>query len=76
MKLIDNKITKIPRISGSVQSALERAMVRAKDQKWNRVIIIGEGPDSGGTFRSRMSAHIAISLCEIAKAEEIRDMIS
>ena len=77
MKLIKStKTVKLPKISGSVQSAIERATYTAKQQKWNRIIIIGEGPEGGGTYRSRMSSHVAISLCEIAKAEEVKDMIS
>ncbi len=67
-KLVKNKkVVKLPRVTGSVESTFQQAVQKAKNQKWKRVVIIGEGEDAGHYFLSRMHGNHSIAMLESAK---------
>lgn len=67
-KLAKNtKIVKLPCVTGSVKSALDRALLKAKEQRWSKVIIIGAGSERGHWFTTPMSNAVAQGMLEEVK---------
>lgn len=72
-KLIKNtKLAKLPRAGKSVNSTLRNACIRAEQEGWTRVIVIGEGKDICRSMYSKMDHYVAIGLLDIEKASCIK----
>lgn len=70
-----NKKLKFPSQSRSVKSAMERAVAKSKEQKWNKVIVIGLGKDHGHYFHSYMNEAYVLSMLEDVKYLIIKERL-
>ena len=74
VKLAKNsRIARFPSQSGSVKAAMERAINKAKEQKWSKVVVIGQGKNGGHFFHSRMNTHDLIGFMEDVRYLVMRD---
>ncbi len=86
MKLVKKtKVAKFPHVTGSVKGTLRRAMKKAMEQNWSRVIIVGESRHRGSYQCSNvidttamgmlMKAIIVIEIegCHLPKDEPVDD---
>jgi hypothetical protein len=68
MKLAkDSKVVKMKFASRRVHQTLRAAMHKANEQKWTKVIIIGQGPDNGAWRHSPMEDLVALGMIEKTK---------
>lgn len=68
MKIVRNtKVVKLPSATGSVEATFRRAMKKAKEQGWKRVVIIGEGDEIGHNFNSCIGQDTVVGMIERMK---------
>lgn len=67
------KRRKPPRIKRTVESSLTVALHRAREQAWDKVIIIGQGPDMNSLYHSRMDEETILGLLERSKHTILTD---
>lgn len=60
----NSKTLRLPKQTSSVKSTFEKAMFKAKEQKWSRIIILGSGPRGGHSFNSNMPADTLLGMLE------------
>lgn len=67
MAIIKLKLTRRPKVKRSVETSLATAIERARLQAWDKVIIIGQGPDMDSLYHSRMTEETILGLLERSK---------
>lgn len=75
-KLVKNtKHVKFPREAKTVESALRKAMHHARQESWDKVIIIGEGKNDARSIYSKMDHYTAIGMLQTEAASCTKDII-
>jgi hypothetical protein len=69
----DSKNIKLRHISGRAESTINRALLRAKEKGWTKVIVIGQSKDHRGVFHSTMGLETIMGMMEIAKSMIMED---
>lgn len=73
-RLIKNtKVAKLSAMKGSVKSTFRRAMKKANDQGWTKVIIIGQSITNGSSFWSTMLDDTRYGMIEQEKMRMFQD---
>lgn len=73
-KLIkDTKTIKLPKATSSVERTLRAANKACKEQRWRKVVIIGEGPFGYHLSNSKMTYYTLIGFLEHGKLEIDRE---
>jgi hypothetical protein len=67
MKLVKNAKVKPPQLKRGVKSIFVRALGKAAEQNWDRVIIIGQGKEKGSWQHTPMEDAIVIGMLELSK---------
>lgn len=71
-KLVKDKVIKVRAVSGTVMQQLNRALAKAKQQRWTKVCIIGEGEHGGYYLCSKMHDYYKLGMIEEMKNEILR----
>lgn len=68
MKIVkSNKVVKFPHAHGSVKSVARNALLKANEQSWNKIIIIGESKDQGSWYSTSISDAELVGILEKVK---------
>ena len=74
MKIIKPaKFSKLPKATRSVQDAFQKSMDKAREENWNKVIIIGQGKEAGGYRCSNMLDDEIVGILEKVKLHLLLD---
>jgi hypothetical protein len=63
----NNKTIKFPSVKNGVEKAFQRSLAKAREQKWTKVIIIGQSAHGHSMAHSVMTDYTAIGMLELAK---------
>ena len=68
MKLVKtSKTIRLPKATTSVERTLRAANKAAKEQRWRKLVIIGEGPHGYHVSNSKMQYYALIGFMDYAK---------
>lgn len=77
IKIVKNtKHIRLPYVKNSVTRILQKVNSSAKEHRWKKIFVIGEGPNGYSISNSKMTYYELIGFIEYAKSEIIREASS